>query len=86
MMLSSVVRSLSRAGEQYMYEEHTPLNRSMSMPGVIEGLVDRVYTVGCFDLFHNGHIRLLQRMRSLGRQVGWSLLQYRVVSLAGLRA
>lgn len=30
---------------------------------------DRVYTVGCFDLFHQGHIRLLQRMRRLGKEV-----------------
>ncbi|XP_052061941.1 uncharacterized protein LOC127702005 [Mytilus californianus] len=31
--------------------------------------VDKVYTVGCFDLFHNGHITLLQRMKALGKQV-----------------
>nr|XP_022286511.1 uncharacterized protein LOC111099500 [Crassostrea virginica] len=31
--------------------------------------VDRVYTVGCFDLFHRGHVRLLQRMRRLGKEV-----------------
>ncbi|XP_076449279.1 uncharacterized protein LOC143285749 isoform X2 [Babylonia areolata] len=51
-------------------ENHPPLiSRSLSAAGVMEGLVDRVYTVGCFDMFHDGHVRLLQRMRSLGKQV-----------------
>ncbi|CAF4446058.1 unnamed protein product, partial [Didymodactylos carnosus] len=27
------------------------------------------YTVGCFDLFHEGHRLLLQRMREYGREV-----------------
>jgi glycerol-3-phosphate cytidylyltransferase len=31
-----------------------------------EGLVKRVLTYGTFDLFHIGHIRLLERARSLG--------------------
>ena len=31
--------------------------------------VDKVYTVGCFDLFHQGHVVLLQRMRQFGRKV-----------------
>ena len=31
--------------------------------------VDKVYTVGCFDLFHRGHINLLRNMRKLGREV-----------------
>ena len=35
-----------------------------------EGRVDKVYTVGCFDLFHRGHINLLKNMRKLGREVG----------------
>lgn len=47
-------------------EELSPLSRSLSL---VEEPVDKVYTVGCFDLFHSGHIRLLQRMRSLGKQV-----------------
>ena len=29
--------------------------------------VDKVYTIGCFDLFHEGHRILFQRMRQLGR-------------------
>ena len=31
--------------------------------------VDKVYTVGCFDLFHRGHRKLLKNMRNLGREV-----------------
>lgn len=31
--------------------------------------VDKVYTVGCFDLFHRGHINLLRNMRKLGKEV-----------------
>ncbi len=34
-----------------------------------EKKIDKVYTVGCFDLFHRGHINLLREMRKLGRQV-----------------
>jgi cytidyltransferase-like protein len=31
--------------------------------------VDRVFTVGCFDVFHQGHINMLTEMRRLGKQV-----------------
>lgn len=31
--------------------------------------VDKVYTIGCFDLFHEGHRILFQRMRQLGREI-----------------
>jgi hypothetical protein len=31
--------------------------------------VDKVYTIGCFDLFHYGHVQLIQRMRQLGKKV-----------------
>lgn len=31
--------------------------------------VDKVYTVGCFDLFHEGHKILLQRLKEIGTQV-----------------
>ena len=32
--------------------------------------VDKVYSVGCFDLFHVGHVSLLRNMRKLGKEVG----------------
>ncbi|KAK3086485.1 hypothetical protein FSP39_019057 [Pinctada imbricata] len=44
------------------------LTRARSMR-CLDNRVDRVYTVGCFDLFHHGHIRLLERMRALGKEV-----------------
>lgn len=31
--------------------------------------VDKIYTVGCFDLFHHGHEQLINRMRELGKKV-----------------
>ena len=31
--------------------------------------VDKVYTIGCFDLLHEGHVKLFQRLRTLGKQV-----------------
>jgi cytidyltransferase-like protein len=31
--------------------------------------VDIVYTIGCFDLFHQGHVQLIKRMRELGRKI-----------------
>ena len=34
-----------------------------------DGRVDKIYTVGCFDLFHRGHINLLKNMRTLGKEV-----------------
>lgn len=35
--------------------------------------VDKVYTVGCFDLFHRGHVNLLKNMRKLGKEVPVSI-------------
>jgi hypothetical protein len=29
--------------------------------------VDKVYTIGCFDLSHHGHVVLFERMRQLGK-------------------
>jgi cytidyltransferase-like protein len=31
--------------------------------------VDKVYTIGCFDLFHQGHVNLIQRMRKYGKKI-----------------
>jgi len=35
----------------------------------MDNRVDKVYTVGCFDLFHHGHVQLIKRMRELGKKV-----------------
>jgi cytidyltransferase-like protein len=46
------------------------LQRSSSLPAIwIDGRADKVFTIGCFDLFHEGHRLLLQRMRQFGREV-----------------
>jgi cytidyltransferase-like protein len=36
---------------------------------VVDTRVDKVYTVGCFDLFHDGHVNLIRRMREIGKKV-----------------
>lgn len=46
-----------------------PRRRSFTHAKTHDDRVDRVYTVGCFDLFHQGHVRLLRRMRKLGKEV-----------------
>jgi cytidyltransferase-like protein len=30
---------------------------------------DYVFSVGCFDTFHEGHVKLFERMRLYGKQV-----------------
>ena len=53
---------------------HRSLARSHSVPTwKLDGrTVDKVYTVGCFDLFHDGHRILLERLHNLGKQVSRS--------------
>lgn len=42
----------------------------MSVPSIrTDNRVDKVYTIGCFDLFHYGHVRLIERMRTIGKKV-----------------
>lgn len=41
----------------------------MNIRELLDTRVDKVYTVGCFDLFHHGHIKLIQRMRKIGKIV-----------------
>lgn len=45
-----------------------------------------VLTYGTFDLFHYGHIRLLQRARVLGRRLGVGLSTDEFNALKGKRA
>ncbi|XP_060570081.1 uncharacterized protein LOC132728455 [Ruditapes philippinarum] len=46
------------------------IKRSVSVPSwKIRQKVDKIYTVGCFDLFHEGHIILMERLKELGSQV-----------------
>lgn len=41
----------------------------MKIPNLIDNRVDKVYTVGCFDLFHHGHVLLMKRMKEIGKKV-----------------
>jgi bifunctional ADP-heptose synthase (sugar kinase/adenylyltransferase) len=52
------------------------IKRSVSVPSwKIRQKVDKIYTVGCFDLFHEGHIILMERLKELGSQV-YSYMTY----------
>lgn len=35
----------------------------------LDNRVDNVFTVGCFDLFHYGHVHLFERMASIGKKL-----------------
>ncbi|XP_060081565.1 uncharacterized protein LOC132560880 [Ylistrum balloti] len=46
------------------------LVRQHSVPSIgLDGRVDKVFSVGCFDLFHDGHRCLLHRLKAIGKQV-----------------
>ena len=71
-------RSLYLEDQQMKQQENISSNivrlRTKTMPTFIEmpevdTRVDKVYTIGCFDLFHYGHVNLIQRMRKLGKKV-----------------
>lgn len=48
----------------------TNFSRSNSVISLeLDTRVDKIYTVGCFDLFHHGHVKLIQRMREFGKKV-----------------
>lgn len=56
----------------FMYKRpKNNLMRSSSLLSVekIDTRVDKVFTVGCFDLFHHGHVTLINRMREIGKKV-----------------
>ncbi|XP_033755412.1 uncharacterized protein LOC117338250 [Pecten maximus] len=46
------------------------LVRQNSVPSIgLDGRVDKVFSIGCFDLFHDGHRRLLHRLKAIGKHV-----------------
>ncbi|XP_021360097.1 uncharacterized protein LOC110454742 [Mizuhopecten yessoensis] len=46
------------------------LVRQHSVPSIgLDGRVQKVFSIGCFDLFHEGHRRLLHRLKAIGKQV-----------------
>ena len=32
-------------------------------------MYDRIYTIGCFDQFHQGHIKLINNMKKYGKEI-----------------
>ena len=71
-LLNSVYRNLSPNDlivEEIRNEARRKLVEPELLPEDIIEPVDRVFTIGCFDLFHAGHELLLKRMRAYGRQV-----------------
>ena len=59
---SSSQTSLVEVTEEKIGQDHKLLSK-------IDNRVDNVYTVGCFDLFHYGHIHLFERMASIGKSL-----------------
>eukprot|EP01136_Pigoraptor_vietnamica_P042373 Opistho-1_new@16466 len=48
----------------------TPSNASFSYPSPsCPNFPEFVYTIGCFDMLHPGHVKLFQRMRKFGRRL-----------------
>ena len=60
--LSEKVKSVRKKPALFRRHSYSAWSRSSKR-------VDKVYTIGCFDLFHEGHIRLFERLRTLGKQV-----------------
>jgi cytidyltransferase-like protein len=50
-------------------ETKIPALAMNDQPVVADTRVDKVFTVGCFDLFHDGHVNLIMRMRQIGKKV-----------------
>ena len=48
---------------------HSVLSRTGSIGLDIDTRVDKIYSIGCFDLFHEGHVKIISRMRELGKKV-----------------
>ena len=55
--------------EEIMNEARRKLLEPGLLPEDIIEPVDKVYTIGCFDVFHPGHELLLKRLRAYGRKV-----------------
>lgn len=57
-------------GDEVEHNKHeTDDGKSALEARPVDNRVDKVYTIGCFDLFHHGHVQLMKRMRELGKKV-----------------
>ncbi len=59
---SSSVTSIVEVTQESIGQDHKLFSK-------IDDRIDNVYTVGCFDLFHYGHIHLFERMASIGKKL-----------------
>ena len=69
-MYVGTVPHVSSAPDLQMLQPCTD-SESSADESSIHNMVDKVYTVGCFDLLHRGHIKLFKNMRRMGREVQW---------------
>ncbi|XP_072013375.1 bifunctional protein HldE-like [Amphiura filiformis] len=73
-LLNNVHQKMTRSpGDNVVEEIMAKARRKLSEPGLLtEDIiepVDKVYTIGCFDVFHPGHEVLLKRLRAYGKKV-----------------
>lgn len=66
-----VTKDINKQMDQKQSRKKIMLHRRHSYAAWSRSLdrVDKVYTIGCFDLFHEGHVKLFQRLRKLGKQI-----------------
>ena len=57
---------LENSEKKYSNEK---IQKQQQIVKITDNRVDKVYTIGCFDLFHHGHVQLINRMRELGKKV-----------------
>ena len=63
------VRSATQKHKASSLNELVEQDASLSQERKDDPPFDVVVTIGCFDLFHEGHIKLMQRMRTHGRKL-----------------
>lgn len=71
-LLDTELATSSGCGCESILESETKTNNETNIENekaCVDNRVDKVYTIGCFDLFHHGHVQLIKRMREIGKKV-----------------
>jgi cytidyltransferase-like protein len=58
--------------QNYIYKKRRNNSKNQNESreeNIVDNRVDKVYTIGCFDIFHEGHVKLIERMRECGKKV-----------------
>jgi cytidyltransferase-like protein len=63
------IKDNQTGGFAYKRPKNTLMRSSSVLSVDLDTRVDKVYTVGCFDLFHHGHVTLIKRMREIGKKI-----------------